>query len=143
MPTVFCGRDQIAMVFYNLMNNAIKFNKSEHPKVTVAPFYDVPDTCLGFSVVDNGIGIEPQFQEQIFEIFRRLHNKQDYEGTGIGLSLCKKIVERHGGKIWIESVPGEGTTFFFTISKNLEALVRERAMEEDILSKKQFTSTEN
>ena len=74
------------------MNNAIKFNKSEHPEVIVAPYYDVSEGFLGFSVADNGIGIEPEFQDQIFEIFRRLHNKQDYEGTGIGLSLCKKII---------------------------------------------------
>jgi len=143
MPSIFCDRNQIGMVFYNLINNAIKFNKSECPTVTVSPYLEVPETCWGFKVADNGIGIEPDFQDQIFEIFRRLHSKKDYEGTGIGLSLCKKIIENHGGKIWVESVLGEGTTFFFTINKNLDALIREKKMEEDILSKKQFASTQN
>ncbi len=119
MPEIICEKTQLAMVFYNLISNAIKFNKSEKPLITISNHSTADNGFWHFSVKDNGIGIEPKYQEKIFEIFSRLHNKRDYEGTGIGLALCQKIIYRHDGKIWIESVKGQGTTFHFTISKQL------------------------
>jgi len=121
LPTIFGEPEQIGMVFYNLINNAIKFNKNETPTVTVKVETTANNDFWQFSVTDNGIGIEPKYQQQIFEIFRRLHGKQAYEGTGIGLSVCQKIVFRHGGKIWLKSELGQGTTFYFTINKHLAA----------------------
>ena len=119
LPEICCERFQIGMLFYNLINNALKFNDNEIPKIEITNLTSPKDTYWKFSVKDNGIGIEPEFQEQIFEIFKRLHNKDEYEGTGIGLALCKKIVNRHKGNIWLESKKGEGTNFVFTIDKNL------------------------
>ena len=119
LPNILCEPNQLGIVFYNLINNAIKFNDSTRPQVNVAFYNDVENGAYQFSVKDNGIGIEPKYQRQIFDIFKRLHNKQDYEGTGIGLALCKKIIDRHGGKIWIESIPGQETTFFFTVCHHL------------------------
>ena len=133
LPVVFCEASQIGMVFYNLINNAIKFNKNEKPRVVVTSHEDGEEGFWTFSVADNGIGIAPEFQDKIFEIFRRLHSKQEYEGTGIGLALCHKIIERHGGRIWIESEPGNGATFFFTIDKSL-TMERANATEERIAS---------
>lgn len=117
MPEIICEKNQIAMVFHNLISNAIKFNKKESPLVTISNNTIASSEFWHFSVKDNGIGIAPEYQEKIFEIFRRLHSKKDYEGTGIGLALTQKIIHRHGGKIWVDSVEGEGTTFNFTISK--------------------------
>ncbi len=102
-----------------MINNGLKFNKSEQPIVIVRQDTDVSDDFWKFSVSDNGIGIEQEYQQKIFEIFRRLHLKSDYEGTGIGLAICQKIIENHGGKIGLDSIPSEGTTFFFTIKKAL------------------------
>jgi len=117
LPTIACEVHQIGIVFYNLINNGIKFNKSENPKVTISCKEEVNKWL--FIVKDNGIGIPKDYQNKIFSIFTRLENKRDYEGTGIGLSLCQKIVTRHNGSIWIKSIEGEGSTFYFTISKNL------------------------
>jgi len=117
MPKVFCVGDQIGMVFYNLILNGIKFNKSERPSITIKS-KEEKDKWV-FSVQDNGIGIAKEYQDQIFEIFKRLHSREEYEGTGIGLALCNKIVHRHNGSIWLESEPGVGTCFYFTISKNI------------------------
>ena len=120
MPEIICEKNQIEMVFHNLINNAIKFNKKESPSVTISNNTIVSDEFWQFSIKDNGIGIAPEYQKKIFEIFRRLHSKQDYEGTGIGLALCQKIIHRHDGEIWLESKQGEGTIFYFTISKKLK-----------------------
>ncbi len=126
MPFIYCEKNQLGMVFYNLINNAIKFNKSENPVIKITNHQNPPEGFWQFSVSDNGIGIAPEYKDQIFEIFRRLHTKQEYEGTGIGLALCHKIIDRHGGKIWIESSLGEGTTFYLTIAKNLKEVSLER-----------------
>jgi len=114
---IFCEPDQIGMVFYNLITNAIKFN-THSPKIEIG-FQDKVEDYL-FYVKDNGIGIEQVYDNKVFEIFKRLHRREDYEGTGIGLALCKKIIARHGGRIWFESEPNKGTIFYFTISKSLK-----------------------
>lgn len=120
LPTIYGEKEQIGMVFFNLVHNALKFNKSQTPMVTIQEEKDGEEGFWKFSVKDNGIGIDKKYEDKIFGIFKRLHNKRDYEGTGIGLSLCQKIIFRHQGNIWIDSALGEGTTFYFTIKKNLE-----------------------
>lgn len=120
LPEIYAEKEQIGMVFFNLVHNALKFNKSQNPMVTIKEEKDGEEGFWKFSVQDNGIGIDKKYEDKIFGIFKRLHNKRDYEGTGIGLSLCQKIIFRHQGTIWIESALGEGTTFYFTIKKNLE-----------------------
>ena len=114
LPTVTAEPTQLAQLFQNLIGNAIKFRSPERPcQVHVAA--RKLDGHWEFSVKDNGIGIGQEFHEKVFVIFRRLHTREQYPGTGIGLAICKKIVERHGGRIWIESKAGEGTTFCFTL----------------------------
>ena len=114
LPTVIADAGQLGQVFQNLIANAVKFRRpGDTPRVHVSATR-TGESWL-FSVADNGIGIAPEFAERIFILFQRLHKRDEYPGTGIGLSICKKIVERHGGEIWLESKPGEGTTFRFTI----------------------------
>ena len=113
LPRVLADPGQFAQVLANLIGNALKFHGPEPPRVHVGVRRD--GRHWRFSVKDNGIGIEPQFFERVFLIFQRLHAREDYPGTGIGLAICKKIVERHGGRMWLTSTPGTGTTFFFTI----------------------------
>lgn len=114
LPTVMADDVQIGQVFQNLIGNAIKFHGERAPHIRISA-ENTTGKCL-CSVADNGIGIEAQYSERIFQMFQRLHDRETYEGSGIGLAIAKKIVERHGGKIWFESEPGKGTTFFFTLA---------------------------
>lgn len=116
-PTILGNPVKLKQLFQNLIANALKFNRPEEsPSIEI----NVTDEAQYWQVAvsDNGIGIDPEFHEKIFLIFKKLHSKAEYDGTGIGLALCKKIVEQHKGKIWLESTPGQGTTFYFTLSKN-------------------------
>jgi PAS domain S-box-containing protein len=115
LPVVLADATQLRQLFQNLLANAIKFHGERTPAVHITAQLD--GNMWTFAVRDNGIGIEPQYLDRVFVLFQRLHTRAEYPGTGIGLSICKKIVERHGGRIWIESVPGEGTTFRFTLPK--------------------------
>jgi light-regulated signal transduction histidine kinase (bacteriophytochrome) len=113
LPTVPVDATQLLQVFQNLVGNAIKFRAAAPPAISISAECRADE--WRFAVRDNGIGIEPQYAKRIFVIFQRLHTRVEYPGTGIGLALCQKIVERHGGRIWVESALGQGATFFFTL----------------------------
>jgi len=113
LPTVLGDEMQLIQLFQNLIGNGLKFRGGQPPRIHVSARRE--GDCWTFAVRDNGIGIERQYWDQIFVIFQRLHTRHKYAGTGIGLAICKRIVERHGGRIWLESQPGEGTTFHFTL----------------------------
>ena len=113
LPTVLGDRIQLTQLFQNLISNAVKFNASRRPRVAVTARR--AGSMWEFGVADNGIGIDPAHFERIFQVFQRLHTRETYAGTGIGLAVCRKIVERHGGTIWIESAKGQGATFCFTL----------------------------
>jgi signal transduction histidine kinase len=117
LPTFYAYRVELKQMFENLLTNALKFRKQEEtPQVTVKAREEKDEYV--FSVKDNGIGIEKKFTQKIFIIFQQLHAKSKYAGIGIGLAQCKKIAELHGGKIWVESTPSQGSTFYFTVSKD-------------------------
>jgi PAS domain S-box-containing protein len=125
MPQLLANEFEMLELFQNLISNGIKFNdKTPVLSISVEPVTSGPDkgreeniTGWKFAVKDNGIGIKPEYRDRIFRIFQRLHPRDHYSGTGIGLAICKKVVEKYGGKIWVDSVPGEGSTFYFTLYK--------------------------
>lgn len=119
LPRVWADRNQLMQLFQNLIGNGIKFSKpGEPPRIHIAA--SEQKGAWKFQVIDHGLGFDSQDNERIFEIFQRLHTTREYPGTGIGLAICKKIVERHGGRIRVESEPGRGTTFFFTLAQGDE-----------------------
>jgi len=115
LPAVLADPRQLMQLFQNLIGNAVKYRNDRTPEIHVAAKPNGDQWV--FSVQDNGIGIAPQHSERIFQMFQRLHTTNEYQGTGIGLAICRKIVERHGGKIWVEAQPGKGSTFVFTIPR--------------------------
>ena len=119
LPTVVAIAGQLEQLFQNLIANALKFRRpGVAPRVEVSALRladGTPRAAWRFTVRDNGIGFEPQFADQIFTVFQRLHTRAEYAGTGVGLAICRKIVERHGGTIWAEGTPGAGSAFHFTL----------------------------
>lgn len=118
LPTVNGDPAQLTQLFQNLISNAVKFHGETQPEVRISAERQ-PDEWL-FSVTDNGVGFDAKYAERVFVIFKRLHSREDYPGTGIGLAICKKIIERHGGRIWAESEIGQGTSIFFTLPQSEE-----------------------
>jgi signal transduction histidine kinase len=127
LPMIWGDRSRIGQLLANLLSNGIKYNKSMTPWVLIKAVdqsgsgspgaHDGADAAadVTISITDNGIGIEPQFHATIFQLFRRLHTREEFEGTGAGLAICNKIVQAHGGRIWVESTLGEGATFFIRL----------------------------
>ncbi len=120
LPIVTADPSQIRQVFQNLIGNAIKFHGTKQPKIHITAQQQAEEWIL--AVADNGIGIDPEYQKQIFDVFKRLHTRADYPGSGIGLSISQKIIKRHGGNIWVESEQGKGSTFYFTIPKTQKSI---------------------
>jgi light-regulated signal transduction histidine kinase (bacteriophytochrome) len=110
------GESHLRQVFQNLISNALKYRNSEPPQIRIHVQEKGLFWC--FSVQDNGIGIDPRYKEKIFGLFKRLHHHQSYSGTGIGLAICQRVVERYGGRIWVESELGKGATFHFTVPRS-------------------------
>jgi light-regulated signal transduction histidine kinase (bacteriophytochrome) len=113
LPTLLADRSQMAQLFSNLILNAIRYQDDQPPRIQINA--EQVEQAWVIAVADNGIGIEPQYFERIFLIFQRLHARSEYPGTGIGLAVCQRIVERHGGRIWVESTPGTGSVFFVSL----------------------------
>jgi len=113
LPSIRVDRHQLVRLFQNLLDNAIKYSRGRRPQIKVGASRRNAEWVL--SVADNGIGIDKQFHQRIFETFKRLHTQQEFPGTGMGLAMCRRIADRLGGTIWVESEPGQGSTFFFTI----------------------------
>jgi light-regulated signal transduction histidine kinase (bacteriophytochrome) len=117
LPFVLADEMQLAQLFQNLVGNAIKYQSSGTPRIHISAIQNGGKKWT-FSVKDNGLGIDPQYFERIFGMFQRLHKREEFAGTGIGLAICKKIVERHGGAISVESEPGHGSTFRFGLANS-------------------------
>jgi signal transduction histidine kinase len=117
MPRVRIGEIQLEQLFQNLIGNSIRYRAAETPRIHVAA--EEQGSVWLFSVKDNGIGIDPQYKEHIFGMFKRLHGAAEYPGTGMGLAICQRIVERAGGRIWVESEPARGSTFYFTVPREI------------------------
>jgi light-regulated signal transduction histidine kinase (bacteriophytochrome) len=118
LPMINAARTAIVQLIQNLIHNAIKYRRTDvTPQIHIRG--SETTDFWQFAISDNGIGIDSRYYDKIFVIFQRLHGRDEYTGTGIGLAICKKIVENHFGKIWVESVVGEGSTFYFTIAKNI------------------------
>ena len=122
LPIISSDRLQMQQLFQNIIGNAIKYN-DKMPRIHISAGKDEENWIFGVS--DNGIGIDPEHYKRIFKVFKRLHTKEEYDGTGIGLAICQKIVDRNGGRIWVESELGEGSTFYFTIplKQNIQHLI--------------------
>ncbi|MFC2062193.1 ATP-binding protein [Elusimicrobiota bacterium] len=118
LPAITCDESQVGRLFQNLISNAIKFCDKKIPVINISAIKENDE--LIFSVKDNGIGINPEYKDQIFEMFQRLHTDSDYPGTGIGLAVCKRIAIRHNGRIWVESEFGKGSIFYFAIPNRIE-----------------------
>jgi light-regulated signal transduction histidine kinase (bacteriophytochrome) len=132
MPEVECGETRIMQVFQNLLSNAVKYMDKPQGQITIGCVEE--NGFWKFSVADNGPGIEEKYFEKIFQIFQTLSPRDEFESTGVGLSVVKKIVELFGGKIWVESKPGEGSTFFFTLPKQESEVVDDAQLEANIVS---------
>jgi len=117
LPVIKAASTPLLRVLSNLINNSIKYSRNGIPPIIKLVVKDIGSHCE-FIIKDNGIGINDQFKEKIFVIFQRLHSRDEYSGTGIGLAICKKIVENHGGMIWVNSKEGIGSSFHFTIQKH-------------------------
>lgn len=143
LPTLRCDRIKITEVFANLINNGIKFASKGGKQPVIEIGYEDKEGYFQFSFKDNGIGIAPEYHEQIFEMFKRLHTQTEYEGTGAGLNIVKRVMDEHKGKVWVESREGEGATFFIMIPKKLKdhKKLGQILLDEGIISKVQLEST--
>ena len=116
LPEIMADPVQLEQLWQNLISNALKYRSANKPEIYIRAVNQGDSWC--FSIQDNGIGIKPEYSQRIFQIFQRLHTQEEYPGTGIGLAVCQKIVEHHGGKIWVESAEGRGSIFYFTLREN-------------------------
>ncbi|MFZ0488964.1 MAG: ATP-binding protein, partial [Salegentibacter sp.] len=116
LPVIYSSKTPLQQVFLNFLRNALKYSKTEEPPVINIAVEEKNSEWI-FSISDNGIGIDSDFHEKIFVVFQRLHRREEFSGTGIGLAICKKIIERLGGSIWLESSEGAGSTFYFSLQK--------------------------